>query len=81
VVKAPKSISCGIRIILLCEVFLPAGYNLYLAGYDGAKSGHLWDPRDMNGLSPDQGSRHNFKGEYQWLEEQESAGNLSILRN
>jgi len=80
VVKAPKGLTCGLHVLLRCRLAFPE-HKITLAGYDGAKSGHLWDERAMNSLPPDKVVRHNFKGEYDWLLEQEAKGELTILRN
>jgi hypothetical protein len=76
VVKAPKSITCGLALILLCKTFIPDEYKITLAGFDGAKSGHAWDERDLQSVG-----YHNFKGEYDWLQKQEAEDKITILRS
>ena len=86
----PKSLSCGISVLLACEMFLGhSDFKVNLAGYDGGVSGHLWDERARAGL----GKRppcpkcnyttpkfHFFDKEHEWLEQQEQEGAINIIR-
>lgn len=86
----PKNLSCGISVLLACEMFLGhSNFKVNLAGYDGGVSGHLWGERARAGL----GERppcpkcnyttpkfHFFDKEHEWLKRQEQEGVINIIR-
>lgn len=86
----PTNLSCGISVLLACEMFLGnSDFKINLAGYDGGVSGHIWDERTTKGLGKRQPcpncnyvapSFHFFDKEHEWLKDQEKQGIINVIR-
>ena len=86
----PKSLSCGISVLLACEMFLGhSNFKINIAGYDGGVSGHIWDERTNQGLGArppcpkcnyELPKSHFFDKEYEWLLSQQEKGVVNIIK-